>query len=91
MTTPTQVRRPWRTTFRTLFQAVIAFAAMWAVIVQALGLDQDWQWVSASLLVTAAITRVMALPQVEAFLKRFAPLLAAERAPKDGLYLERDE
>ena len=93
MSTPTQVRRPWRATARTIFQAVIGFAAMWAVIVETLGLNAEWQWVSASLVVTAAITRIMAIPQVEAWLQHFLPFLAAEPAPKStvGFHLERDE
>lgn len=76
--TPTQVRRPWRSTFRTVFQAAVAFAAMWGLVVEAMGLNERWQWVSASLVVTAAITRVMAVPQVEDFLARFLPFLAAD-------------
>lgn len=79
--TPTQTTHPWRATARTIFQAVIGFAAMWAVVVEAIGLDKDWQWVSASLVATAAITRVMALPAVEEFLRRFFPWLAAEPPP----------
>jgi hypothetical protein len=75
----TQARHPWRATVRTIFQAVVAFAAMWALIVEAAGLDPDLVWVSASLAVTGAVTRIMALPQVEAFLRRFVPFLAAER------------
>lgn len=78
MSAPTQVAHPWRATVRTVVQAVIAFAAMWGVVVQALGLDPSWQWVSASLVVTGAITRVMALPDVEAFLRHFLPFLAAD-------------
>lgn len=78
MPTPTQVRRPWRSTARTVFQALVGFAAMWGVVVEALGLDREWQWVSASLVITAAITRTMALPAVEAWLQRFVPWLAAQ-------------
>lgn len=80
--TPTQVRRPWRSTFRTTFQALVALATLvpfiaagWydgaadypAVVVQVLGF-------------AAAISRVMALPGVEKFLRDFLPWLAA--APK---------
>lgn len=85
-TQPTQVRRPWRATARTVFQALIAFAAMWAIIVETIGLDPSWQWVAVSLAVTGAITRLMALPVVEDFLERFVPFLAAdpgEQAPSD--------
>lgn len=60
-----------------MFAALIAFASMWAAIVQALGLDPGWTWVSASLAVTAGITRVLALPTTTEFLRRFAPWLLA--------------
>lgn len=78
---PTQVRRPWRSVTRTVFQTFVALAAMWGLIVAALGLP-DWAWVSASLAVAGAITRVMALPQVETFLRMFLPWLAAAPAPR---------
>lgn len=76
----TQLKRPWRSTVRTVFQALVGFASMWAILVQVAGLDSTTGWVSASLAVTAAVTRVMALPQVEAFLQRFLPWLAADPA-----------
>lgn len=72
----TQTAHPWRATVRTAFQALIGFAAMWGLIVEAVGLDPSWQWVAASLAVTAGITRVMALPQVAAFIDVFIPWLA---------------
>lgn len=75
---PTQVARPWRAVARTVFEVVVSFAAMWALIVEAIGLDPGWQWVAGSLTVTGAITRVMALPAVETFLRRFVPWLAAD-------------
>lgn len=80
--TPTQVRRPWRSTARTIFQATVALAAMWGLIVQAAGLP-DWAWVGVSVAVAGGITRVMALPAVEAWLRRFLPFLAAAPAPKE--------
>lgn len=83
MSTATQVRRPWRATARTLFQAVLGFAAMWGIVVETLGLDQEWQWVSASLVATAALTRLMAVPQVEAWLGKFLPWLAAEKPERE--------
>lgn len=74
--TPTQVAHPWRSTVRSLFQAVVGFASMWAVIVEAIGLDSTLPWVAASLTVTGALTRVMALPVVEEWLARWVPWLA---------------
>lgn len=72
----TQERHPWRATARTIFQACIAFAAMWGLIVEAAGLDADLAWVSASLATTGGLTRVMALPAVERFLRTFVPWLS---------------
>jgi len=62
-----------------VFQAFLGLALMWPLVVQALGLP-DWAWVSASLAVAAGVTRLMALPAVEVWLRRFVPWLAA--APK---------
>lgn len=79
---PTQVERPWRATLRTVFQALLALAVMAPVLVEATGMKADqWPWLAGVLAVAAAITRVMALPQVEAFLQRFLPFLSAE--PKE--------
>lgn len=81
--TPTQVRRPWRSTARTVFQAAVALAAMWALVVQVAGLP-DWAWVGTSVALAGGITRVMALPAVEAWLRQFLPFLAAAPKPKES-------
>ena len=73
----TQTAYPWRATLRTVFQALVGLAVAWPVIVEAIGLDTTWAWVSGSLAVAAAVTRVMALPAVDAWLSRFLPWLAA--------------
>lgn len=85
--TPTQVRRPWRSTLRTVFQALVGFAALApllaAAIEDATGYDlQGVPFVVVALAICAAVTRIMAVPQVEAFLRRFLPFLSA--APKRG-------
>mgnify|MGYP007055515414 CR=1 FL=1 len=74
----TQTEYPWHAVVRTVFQALVGFAAMWALIVEALGINESWPWVAASLAVTGAITRVMAIPAVNAWLGRYVPWLAAE-------------
>ncbi len=81
LTTPTQVRRPWRSTVRTIFQATVSLAAMWGLIIEVLNLP-DWAWVGTSVAVAGGITRLMALPAVEEWLRRFFPFLAA--APDPG-------
>lgn len=74
----TQEQAPWRATARTLFAALIGLASMWALVVEALGLDQGIPWVAASLAVTGAVTRLMALPAVNNWLRRYMPWLAPE-------------
>lgn len=77
---PTQVRRPWRSTIRTAFQALVAFCVLFPLLVQEAHLDpENFPWVAVPLAVAAAVARIMALPQVEAFLDRFIPFLAAEK------------
>ena len=84
---PTQTRRPWRTTLRTLFQALVGFAAIApsiaAAVEEATGYDlQGVPFVVVGLASCAAVTRVMALPGVEDFLARFVTFLAAEKPIK---------
>ena len=76
---PTQVKRPWRATVRTVFQLVLALATLLPFVVGGVytNVDQAPAVVGQVLAVAAAITRVMALPAVEAFLQKFAPWLAA--------------
>lgn len=76
---PTQVRRPWRSTVRTVFQLVIALATLAPFVAGGIydDVDQAPVVVVQVLTVAGTITRVMAVPQVEAFLRRWAPWLAA--------------
>lgn len=86
MTTPTQVRRPWRTVARTVFQAVVALAAIAPFVYQAATNSDPARatgLLGVVLVVAASITRVMALPSVNGFLERFVPWLAAEPKPVD--------
>jgi hypothetical protein len=81
-TTPTQVKRPWRATFRTVFQGAVALAAILPLILSSAGIAPVGL---AGILVVAsgAITRVMALPAVEEFLENYIPILAAK--PKSDI------
>ena len=77
---PTQIRRPWRATLRSAFQGLVALAVMLPVLVTAAGLDPaKVPYLAGVLAVAAAITRIMALPQVDEFLARFLPFLSAGR------------
>ncbi|WP_435744872.1 hypothetical protein [Nocardioides sp. SYSU DS0663] len=82
-TSATQVRRPWRATVRTVFQALVGLAALAPLIAggveEATSYDLDGvPFVVVALGAAAAVTRVMAIPEVEAFLRRFVPFLAAQ-------------
>ncbi len=77
---PTQIRRPWRSTGRTAFAVVIALCTIAPYIYGGATLgdpEQATGIIGQVLGVAAGVTRVMALPQVEQFLRRFLPFLAA--------------
>ncbi|ALG28095.1 hypothetical protein AOZ07_03145 [Glutamicibacter halophytocola] len=78
--TTTQGAHPWRATVRTIFAAVIALAAL-APLIYTAAAQQSPELATGAIggaLVTAgAITRIMAIPGVEAFLQRFLPFLSA--------------
>lgn len=78
----TQVRRPWRATLRTAFQLLVGLAAMLPLLVDAAGLEETTPVLAGVLAVSAAVTRIMALPAVEAFLAQFLPFLAAAPRPE---------
>lgn len=73
-----QVRRPYRTVFRSIFIASISLLPQ---IADAADIDHI-PAVAVVLGVTAAVTRVLALPRVEAWLEQFVPWLAAD--PYEG-------
>lgn len=79
----TQVRRPWRAVARTAVAMFVGVAAMLPALVPAAGLDESAPPIAAALAIASGVTRVLALPQVEAFLQRFGltAWLAAEPAP----------
>jgi hypothetical protein len=74
--TPTQVKRPWRATFRTVFQGSVALATLLPYVLS--NFDINPQGMVAQVLAALALaTRVMADPKVEAFLQKYLPWLAA--------------
>lgn len=78
---PTQVRRPWRATARTVFAALVAIASM-APLVYESATHHDAAaaggWAATGLAICGAVTRVLAVPAVNDFLGKFLPFLAAE-------------
>jgi hypothetical protein len=74
---PTQVRHPNRATFRTVFQGVVALAAILPLVLTTAGIPVVG-WAAILVAVSGAITRVMAMPGVESFLEKYIPGLAAK-------------
>lgn len=65
-------------TFRTVFQALVGLCTLTPFVLAAAGINAERvAWAAGVLAVTGAVTKVMNLPQVEAFLRLYAPFLAA--------------
>lgn len=78
MTEPTQVRHPWRATARTVFAAVVTALPIVPVVVHELGVESV-PWVAGALVVIGGVTRVLAMPGVNDWLRQYVPWLAAGR------------
>jgi hypothetical protein len=76
----TQIRHPWRAVIRTVAAAVIALIPVLPPIIDSLGVATV-PWVASGLIVIGAVTRVLALRQVETWLRQWAPALAAAPPP----------
>lgn len=72
----TQTRYPWRATLRTIFAAALALASL-APVIAATAHVEAVPAVAQVLGVSAGVTRVLAIPGVDAWLRRYAPFLAA--------------
>ena len=80
-TAPTQVRKPWRATFRTTLTAFVALIPLIPQIAEAANIDEI-PAVASVVGLADAISRVLALNGVEAWLDKYIPILAAE--PYEG-------
>ncbi|MFG1660718.1 hypothetical protein ACGFIY_29690 [Micromonospora chersina] len=74
--TTTQTRHPWRATARTIFAAVVALLSLLPAIAAVAGIDAV-PLIAQALTVAAAVTRVLAIPGVDDFLRRYLPFLAS--------------
>ncbi|WP_280451534.1 hypothetical protein [Nocardia cyriacigeorgica] len=74
---PTQVKFPWRAAARTVFQLGIGAAAAMPQLVESSGLPDTAWGIGTALGVSAAVTRVMAIPGVDALIRRRVPWLSA--------------
>lgn len=73
--TPTQTVHPWRATARTVFAAFIGALLLLPIVVAELGVA-GVPWVATALAVAGAITRVLAIPAVNAWVTEYLPFLA---------------
>jgi len=72
---PTQTRYPWRATLRTIAAAAVGALTLIPVVAVTAGLDTV-PAVAQVVAVAGAITRVAAVPAVDAWLRRYLPWLA---------------
>ena len=77
MSSPTQTQHPWRATVRTAFAALVGLLSLLPFIAAEAGIS-DVQIVGQVLAVAAAITRVLAMPGVNAWITAYIPWLAAQ-------------
>lgn len=73
----TQTRHPWRATARTVFAVALVLLPLLPAIADALGVAAV-PWVAGFLAAAAGVTRVLAMPQVDALLREHLPWLASE-------------
>lgn len=66
----TQAQHPWRALVRTVVAFAIGLAAIWGLVIEAAGVDPTLAPIALSLAVAGGVTRVLALPGVEALLRR---------------------
>lgn len=79
--TPTQVLHPWRSTVRTAVAALVALLPVLPLLIES-GHLGALPWVAPVVAAAAAVTRILAMPAVDQWLRQYAPWLAAQ--PADG-------
>jgi hypothetical protein len=83
-TLPTQVRHPWRSTARTVFAGAVALVSLVPTIaivahVEAVPL------IAQLLTVLGTVTRVLAIPGVDRWMREFVPWLATSPPPPEAV------
>ncbi len=81
VTPATQTEHPWRATVRTVFAFLVGFLPLLPVIVSSSGIPESTPGIAGALAISAAVTRVLALPAVNDFLHTWVPWLAADPRP----------
>lgn len=73
----TQTKYPWQTVARTIFQGAIGLCALVPIVVQTSGIEGTSSGIAAFVVVTGAVTKVMALKPVNDWLNEYVPFLGA--------------
>lgn len=73
--TPTQTAHPWRATVRTVFAALVALLPVLPYVADELGVSTVG-WVASVLVIVGGVTRVLAVPRVNAWITEYVPWLA---------------
>lgn len=81
---PTQCAHPARAATRSTAATFIALGPLVPVLVLHLGETRAAIVLGAALAGNAIVTRLLAVPQVETWLRAFLPWLAADASRKDG-------
>jgi hypothetical protein len=78
-----QVAYPWRATVRTAVAAGVAAIPLVVVVLSGLHLDGT-VWGAWLISATTGMTRLMAVPQVNDWIRRWVPWLSPQPASADG-------
>lgn len=76
---PSQVKYPWRSTIRTVVQAAVALLTMLPYVLAGLDVNEATATglIGQLLFISGVLAKVMAMPQVNLWLERYIPWLAA--------------
>lgn len=85
---PAGPAHPWRRVLRTILANLGAFAVTLPIIINAMGIDpneypQIWAIMAGIIAVSAAVTRILAIPAVEVWLQKTIKFLAANDVAVD--------
>lgn len=67
---PTQTKHPWRATLRTTVAGLIGLAAILPEIDDTVHLSKTWPWFAGIIGVAALVTRILAIPGMEAWIRQ---------------------
>lgn len=79
----TQSKHPTRAVIRTVLAATVALLPILPTLVEKLGVGTV-PWVAGILAVAGAITRILAMPDVENWLHEYVPWLSAQPQDRSG-------